>query len=146
MVQRVKLKKLPSLKRRPKFRNGPHRLDDKLISQFSRYVRKGLTFETCCELLSINYSLFLFWKRCGESYLAAEGADREPKDEMCARFVRQYRLAFGQYKEGLNDRLHNSPWWRREMAILERRDRKNYARAEVLGGDEDQFVPDEKFL
>jgi len=120
-------------------------LNEEMIEQFCDYVARGLPFDGCCDMLGISPSTFHTWKRRGQRWLDGDG---KPKtDEIYGVFVNSVKRAFASYRLGIVDKMHsNSPYWVRDMTIMERRDRRNYCKSDPLGGTEDEYEPNEKFV
>jgi len=72
----------------------------------------------------------------------------EGKESGAREFVQRFRKALATYRLTRVDRLHDpcNRNWYKEMAILERRDRRTYGRQETAGGNDEQYDPDERFL
>jgi hypothetical protein len=122
-------------------------LDDELISQFTQFTEEGMAADGVCDLLGIASSTFWSWLRKGERYLVGKGQPEE--HEIYGRFVRAFRFATAKYRLKVTRRLNAEEvdkHWTRDMAILERRDRKTWGRNDPMGGEDNQFDPDEKFL
>jgi len=117
-----------------------------LIEKFCELVKRGLPADGCCDYLCIHTSTFWRWLKRGELYNT--GDEQPTTDEIIGRFVMLYRRASAEYRLELVKRLHrtSSPMWVRDMAVLERRDRKSFSRNDQAGGTDDEFDPDEKFL
>ena len=69
-------------------------------------------------------------------------------DKLCGEFVRRYRKAMAKHNIDRTDALHRrgNRQWYRELAILERRDRRTWGRYEPKGGSDEAFDPDDRFL
>lgn len=123
--------------------NSNARLDRKLITFFCDLTVRGLPADGICDYLGISPEYYYRWLRVGNQLLEEGNIKR-----IEAIFVRRYRKALAIYRLDRVDRLHDpvNRNWYKELAILERRDRKTYGRKEQPGGSEDTFDPDERFL
>lgn len=120
------------------------RLDEALVDRFCRLILKGLGPDSVCDYLGINPGNFWTWIKRGESYLEGDG---EPKEHaIYAHFVLELKRAFARYKLRRVNALHTGKTWYRELAILERRDRKTWGKQDPFGGMTEDFDPDENFL
>ncbi len=121
-------------------------LNDELIAQFCKLTKQGLPADGVCDYLCIASSTFWTWIRKGERYLM--GNNDPPEDHIYGDFVRQYKRATAEYRLKIIKRLHNgnAGVWVRDMAILERRDKKSFSRDMQDGGDDSVLDVDEKFL
>lgn len=99
-----------------------------------------------CDYLGVENSTFWFWRDKGQKYL--DGNCRPKEHQAYGNFVRCLKKAMAEYRLDRIDKLHNAKKmdWIREMAILERRDRKNFGKNEPPGGSDEQYDPDQKFL
>tara|TARA_R110000744_G_scaffold104945_5_gene200771 strand:- start:6834 stop:7217 length:384 start_codon:yes stop_codon:yes gene_type:complete len=120
------------------------RLTPKLINQFVKLIRDGLPFDACCDMLEVSTERFWTWRNEGENFLNSGGGPPEHEDS--ARFVAAIRKAFAEYKYGHVKRANTKADWIRSLALLERRDRRNFGRREVEGGSAEEYSPDDKFL
>jgi hypothetical protein len=117
-----------------------------LIEQFTRLIKKGLPADGVCDYLGISGSAYYNWLRKGEKFIEGNG---EPKEwAMYGAFVTAFRKATAVYRMRRLASLHekSNGLWVRDLAILERRDRRNFSRYEQAGGGDDSLQPDESFL
>jgi hypothetical protein len=128
--------------------HAPKSLNADLIRRFCEYLKKGVPIDITCDLLSISVMIYSHWKKKGENWLNSDGSNRERGHEIYAYFVQEMRKAVGEYKTDRIIKAHTlmPGLWQRELAILERRDRKNFSKYENLGGEGDVYEPDERFL
>lgn len=120
-----------------------NKLTQKVIDEFSILIKQGLPFDGICDYIGLDPASFWRWKRAGERYLEAG----EPAElAICGAFVLALRRALAEYRLTLSKRAHTAKDWYRNLAILERRDRKTYGRQDPQGGSEDSIDPDESFL
>lgn len=122
------------------------KLNKKLIKQFCLLLERGLPLDSCCDMLGISSYSYWKWKQEGEAYINGGG---EPKEyELSAEFLMATRQAFAAYKLARIDKMHEAkgPGWIRELAILERRDRRNFGKRDMDGGTVEDYDPDERFL
>ena len=114
-----------------------------LITAFCDLIVKGLAVDAVCDYLSISNNDYYDWMRKGKKYL-----ERDKPSKMQAIFLTRFKKALAMYRLDRVNRLHDSTNrnWYKELAILERRDRKTYGRNEQPGGSDDTFDPDERFL
>jgi len=136
-------------------------LTQELIDQFSGLILRGLPIDGACDYLSISPAMFWYWMKMGERWLnsgEAEllGIEEEDFDklgeadyyETCGRFIKTMRKAMAEYRLETLDKLHadKTANWTKSMTILERRDRKNFSRADQPGGNVEKWDADERFL
>lgn len=134
-------------KRKSKRKSWPvTALTDELITEFMVWVKKGIPLDAICDYLSIDNGVFWKWVREGEKWIKGDG---EPPDkERCGAFVVELKKSSAEYRMRLIKELHdkNNLSWSKQLAILSRRDRKNFGVTEIQGGDDSSFNPDERFL
>lgn len=124
-------------------------LNDRFVKGFCALIKRGLPVDGVCDYLGVASRVFWGWMKRGEIYLDGDG---EPKQyAMCGKFILLLRKATAEYRLTLVDSLHSreagrGQAWIRDMAILERRDRKNFSRETPAGGTMESFDPEEKFL
>lgn len=123
-----------------------------LIDKICKLVETGLPMDAVLDYYSINYKSYWQWADFGKQYLEAEEEDRDEEHAIFGYFVQRLRKATAKYRSRLVNRLHTS-WndqWRRELAILERRDRKNFGRVVERAREEEveseMYDPDDSFL
>ncbi len=121
-------------------------LDDDFITTFCKYLKEGMPIDSICDYMSIDGATFYDWVRKGESWI--DGGQDEKPLEIYGVFVQQMRKESAAYRFTLVRRMGRptNRNWRRELSILERRDRRNYGKQEQAGGTIDEYNPDEKFL
>lgn len=118
-----------------------------LLRQFTSLIRRGLPFDSVCDFVGLDSATFWLWMKKGDRYL--EGDDGDDEDlAPYGLFVRGVRKAFAEFKLQVIDQLmkEKPTTWMRDIAILERRDRRNWSRLEIAGGSEDGINPDDRFL
>jgi len=127
----------------PPTQKGMKVLDLPLITAFCDLIVRGLAVDAVCDYLSIGNNEYYNWMRDGKNYL-----ENDEPDKLQAIFLTRFKKALAMYRLDRVSRLHDSTNrnWYKELAILERRDRKTYGRNEQPGGSDDTFDPDEKFL
>jgi len=121
-------------------------LTEKLVRQFCDLIAQGHPPDAVCDYLLVPKTSFHRWLRFGELYI--EG-NQEPKEHwIFGKFVAEFRRAGARYRVSMVNRLHTSSkrTWIRDLAILERRDRRHFGRNEPSGGAEEVHTPDERFL
>lgn len=121
-------------------------LNKRLIAQFCALAQSGKPMDAICDYLGIQTSSFWRWMRRGEKFIRGNG---EPKGHaLCGQFVKDLKRATAIYRFRITDKLHTAGTksWIKFMAILERRDRKNFSRNELPGGGEESLDADEKFV
>lgn len=126
------------------------RLTSALVGSVGEVIQDGLPVESVPDLFGVARSVWRSWLHKGEQYLAASSADDVvvDADELCARLALAVRKARAEYERRRVAVLHvaNNREWRKEISILERRFRRNWALVDPDGGDEDAYTPDERFL
>ena len=131
----------------PPVRKGPKtKLNDKVMSTFCRLTRRGLPPDGVCDYIGIAPTTFWNWIKRGELYI--NGDCSPPEFEVYGTFVMAFRKALAQYRLARLDQIHtpgNKDWYK-EMAVLERRDRKSFGRVEPQGGSFEDYDPDARFL
>lgn len=125
-------------------RRGKTVLTPTLRRQFCKLIKRGLPPDGACDLLGIPNSVFWKWLKRGDAYI--NGGENPPEWRVYGSFISAFKRAYARYRLTRIDRLHKSSMWVRELAILERRDRKSFGRNDPPGGAMDQFDPDDKFL
>lgn len=122
-------------------------LSPELTKAFCDKVRKGVPLDAVCDLLYVPAGTFYRWKSKGELFLSGNFEPRE--DAIYGFFVQELKRSMGSYRSGLTLRLHSNDEdknWFKFVAILERRDRRNWAREDPAGGADETLQPDERFL
>ncbi len=121
-------------------------LDGDFIKKFCGYLKEGMPIDSICDYMSVDGTTFYDWVRKGEGWI--DGGQDDKATEVYGLFVQQMRKESANYRFTLVRRLSRpaNRQWRRELAILERRDRRNYGKQEQAGGTIDEYNPDEKFL
>lgn len=149
---------MPRTTSRPRLRQRSRAQYDSLCKRltpdFVRLVEEGHPFAVICDFLGLPYPTFWHWMNNGTSYLDL-GAKHDPESKqnkdhkVFAEFVLGCRKALATYKMRVHKRLHleDAPEeWRRDMTILERRERDTWAKDDPMGGTQDSYDPDERFL
>lgn len=121
----------------------PTKLTPEIIGQFCELLEKGLPLDGACDYLGVAPQTFWTWIRKGNLYL--QDPEIQPKYRIYADFVLNTRRSAAAYRLTRTERLHTTTSWSRELAILERRDRKNFGRFDFTGGAIEQLDVDEKF-
>lgn len=126
---------------------GPNRPTPDLTKAFAKLVEEGSPFNVVCDYLGIPQSTFYNWQRKGRFY--NQSPEAEPKFKAYGDFEAAIRKAGAAYYLELVRRLHDpkNARWNREMSILERRDRANFAKFDVLGAaaEAETLDPDERY-
>lgn len=137
-MERVRLKTPPFV--------PPSEFTPDLIKRFCRLIRKGLPADAVCDYLCIRAAVYYRWLERGERYL--DGGGTPPEDAHYGEFARRFKRATARYRMEQLRELHTVEGpgaWIRHMAILERRDRKNFGRNEPAGGTDENYQVDERF-
>lgn len=128
---------------------GPNRPTRELIKQFSALVEDGLPFDVACDFLGISSQSFWSWIRKGKFF--NQSPESEPKYKVYGDFEQAVKKSAAVYYHKLVNRLHDPKnlKWQRDLAILERRDRKNFAKYDLLSGGASQQLeeldPDSRY-
>lgn len=118
-------------------------LSPALIRQIAGLIQRGLPFDVAFEYVGLHAQRYSEWLAMGNAFLISG----EPAaHEVYGDFVLAVRKARAAYILKRVDRIHTSWEWRRELALLERRDRRNFARIEAPGGVPESLDPDERFI
>ncbi len=117
---------------------------NKVIRDVAELVEEGHPIDAICDYLGINPAQFHTWKRKGDAYIRA--GNSPPNYHQYGRFCRAIKKGLAAYRMARVRLLHNSKDWVREMAILERRDRRHFSRAEPAGGDETEIDTSERYV
>ena len=136
------------------YMNPKFKLTPELRDEFVKLTRKGRPPLTACERLGVNEATFYKWIRLAKEWIKAYEEDEEAPIEhrVFVDFYIRYREARAKYLGRQIDDLNISVEpneIRRTLAILERRDPKNWsarARLELVDVGEDSYDPDERFL
>lgn len=147
-IRRVHLKPRRKRARNSKlgFLGNGTKLNRRIIKQFCDLIKMGRTVDSVCDFLGIPNNTFWSWMRRGEKYL---NGNCEPEGHyLYGLLMFKLKKATAQYRFSMVDKLHNAGkgTWIKFMAILERRDRKNFSRLELPGGGEDSMDADERFM
>lgn len=123
------------------------KLTPALRKEFCELVREGAPLDLACDYVGISNGTFYNWKHLGETWID-EGQPEKDPNRVFGHFLIEARKALAFYRIKTIRHLHTSPsgTWQREMTILERRDRKNFGRQEIAGGDETSYNPDDRFV
>ena len=146
MVARTPLKSQPEGAQAPEPQSRT-KCTPKMTKRFCKLIKKGLPPDACCDYLGISTASFWTWLRRGEIHLLGESED-EQRDAPYGAFVKAFKKAFAKYRLERIEKLHedgNRAWYR-ELAILERRDRKSFGRHEQAGSATEEYEPNESFL
>lgn len=121
------------------------KLTPEITEKFQELARKGLPSSTICQYLSIGDRTFHNWLRKGRAYLDGAAGKKWAK---YGAFVNLHRRAGAEFQEECLDlfRSADKDFSYRNMVILERRDRKNWGKTEPVGGGEESYDPDDRFL
>lgn len=121
-------------------------LTDELVQQFCELVAEGMPMDGACDYLGIHSSTFWAWMRRGQHY-CDDPENSNPEDKIYGDFVKTCKRATAEYRLWLLRRIHNSKDWKRELSILERRDRQNFGRFDLSGGTPFEVLDaDERFF
>jgi hypothetical protein len=118
-----------------------------IISQFTGFLREGVSLDIVCDFLGIQHRTCYEWIKKGKAYNAyPEG---EPKYAIFGEFETALRKATAEYNIKMVRKVHTAEkGWSRDLAILERRDRRNYGKYDMIGGSGplEQLDPDQKYI
>lgn len=122
------------------------KLTPAVAEAFFRLARKGLPASTICNYLSIGNKTFHRWLLKGQSYL--DNGNRPGNWVKYGAFVVQYQQSGAVFLEERLDLFleADKDFSYRNMVVLERRDRKNWGKAEPAGGGEETYDPLDTFL
>ena len=141
----MKRKTLDNEDSKPSQRANPKPvLTEVLISRIAELATKGLPLDAICDFLGIWQQHLRAWLKRGESFSKNEGGDE--KEIIYYNLFISTRRAFAQYRIDLIEGLGRHRDWPRALATLERIDRKNYSKFDLMGGGQETSDPDEKFL
>ena len=118
------------------------KLDQTVTRQLCALVEEGLGFESALNYLGIRPEPFFRWINKGELYWRTNATN--PKFRIYGEFVMALRKAQAVYVLTQTRDLRQKKGWFRALNVLERRDRKTWARREPQGGSLDSYDPDEK--
>ena len=121
----------------------PTKITPELIVQFCELIAAGLPLDGVCDYLGVSPQTFWTWIKRGNLYL--QDSEIQPKYRIYGDFVLNTRRAAATYRLNVCKTLHTTTSWSRALAILERRDRKNFGRFDFMGGQVEQLDLDEKF-
>lgn len=122
------------------------KLTPELHKKFCELVERGLPFDGVCDFLGIQGVTFSDWRRKGELYIAG---NCEPAEyAIYGQLILDVRQALAKFRLRMTDQWLNAPGkeWIKYATMLERRDRRNFTRNTPTGGDDESFIPDQKFL
>lgn len=121
-------------------------LNEETIQQFCELIKRGLPPDGVCDYLGIANTTYYSWVRKGQAFVEGNGSPKEY--EVYGEFIKEFKKATAEYRLRLVDRLHRTKAnnWYRDLAILERRDRKSFGRHQPQGGLDEDYDPDERFL
>ena len=122
------------------------KLSKEMIETFCVMIERGDSADAVCDFLSIPNGRYHSWLRKGEEYL--DGGTANKKYVMYALFVLSFKRAFAAYRVGVTRNFHSNfrIHWQKDLAILERRDSKTWAKNAQAGQDNESYDPDQKFL
>lgn len=126
----------------------PDTLVDSMKDMFSEYLREGNPVDVVCDLVGISIQLFNSWYKRGEVYeTQVPLGEQRDSDEKYYMFMIEIRKAKATWMRERVVRLGKvqSPYWQKDLALLERRDRLNWGKDMRETRPED-YVPDESFL
>lgn len=128
------------------------KLTDKLIEECCELILEGLPIERTCDYLGISRAAYYQWKERGERFLNQlhdkSGPDY-PEDESYAVFVQAVVRSKAEWQLALLRRSFgekNKATWVRDMTMMERRDRQNWGRSEVISHVASAPLPDDSYL
>lgn len=149
------IRRIPLNKKYPangKRMNGkPSLLSAELQLEFVEYVLRGLPPPRSCDMVGISERTYHLWMLKGRQYSEdlIEGEQNDIHDKYY-EFYRQVNRAVAQWQLRFVDRLSQNvvdTTWTRDLAVLERRDSKNWGRdADHTYRGRDDFPSDESFL
>ena len=128
------------------------KLTTKLIKECVELILEGLPIDRVCDYLSVSRAAFYQWKDKGERYLNeihTSSGVAYPEDEDCAVFVQAVVRAKAEWQLGILRRSFqekNKATWIRDMTMMERRDRANWGRSEVINTVASAPLPDDSYL
>ena len=125
---------------------GPQRPTKELILQFVELIEQGVSLDVTCDYLGVAQQTCSQWIKKGRAYNTYP--ESEPKYEIYGDFEAALKKAAATYNIRMVKRVHNAEkGWSRDLAILERRDRKNYSKYDVMGGQGplESLDPDQKY-
>lgn len=125
---------------------GHTKLDTRLIEQFCELAQRGVPATSVCDYLGIHYGAFREWLDKGERFLQMNG-EADPTHADHASLVLSFKRASAKYCIDMVYLINSgAESWYRGIVVLERRDRKNWGKADQLGGEDDSLSSDDKFL
>ena len=113
----------------------PTKLNEHLVKEFIKHTLEGAPRGTVCDLLSISHVTFYNWKQRAEAAeLRLVGGDVPDGDELLYHdFFNRVRAAEAKFKIKLIKRMQRKGEpYQRDLSILERRDRGNWGKIEVV--------------
>lgn len=128
--------------------DNPDSFVESLTDTFAEYLEEGNPVSVVCDLVGISTYVFRNWIRRGELYESDVLIGRHiAADERFYRFLLKVRKAEALWKRERVIRLgiKKTPYWQRDLALLERRDRMNWGK-DVKEVRPDEYDPDESFL
>lgn len=137
-VKRTRRRRLIQFERKG-FKGILTKCSPELAEKFRSYILEGLPVAKICDLLGIPMRTYSYWLERGQEYISAEESeieddwtDRQKQNgERMSNFYRTIRAAQAEWqlnilREDVNTRDYH--YWMRAMSVLERRDRKHWAR------------------
>lgn len=130
------------------------KLNEKLIQECVELILEGLPINRTCDYLGITQDSFYDWKARGEKWLREIHAGQEPEYpeyELHGLFVQCVVRAKAEWqleiqRRSMQIKSKHSSMWIRDMTLLERRDRGNWGRSEIVSVTDAAPLPDESYL
>lgn len=116
-------------------RGRPTKLNEALIKDFERHTRVGVPRGTVCDLLSITHVTLYNWKKRAEAALHTieEGGSVDGDELLYLDFFNRLRKAEAEFKVKVIKRMQRKGEpYQRDLYILERRDRPNWGKVDVV--------------
>ena len=126
------------------------KLTDKELMGLYKNVEAGVPFDVAGHLLGISKTTIYQWIKKGTAFIDAEPYDQNPQHEIYAQFQYYIKRSRARYFAGLirsiNDSSPDNVKWDRDWKILVRRDSKNWGRGSRKAKNDNQALPDKKYL
>lgn len=127
------------------------RLSISLIDDFCSLIKRGLPPNKVCLYLCVSSTRMNEWLRLGREYLLTleEGKEPEEKNLLEAAFTQRVANAEADWQLKICDRSFQEKYkatWTRDVTLLERRDRSNWGRNQIITVDEDSRLPDSAYM
>ena len=113
----------------------PTKLNEHLVKEFIKHTLEGAPRGTVCDLLSISHVTFYNWKQRAEAVLhdIEEGETVNGAELLFLEFFNRLRKAEAQFKIKVIKRMQRKGEpYQRDLYILERRDRPNWGKVDVV--------------